>query len=173
MPVYQRYFCPFCRNHCEVQDRRAHSQSHQQEFSRAYAQCGEDLGLNIAFGSTRHSLGCCYHTVQLVHPNASLLDPRRYITELSSAIKHLLQLDFLRRVRLRAQFTLYVTFYRRRLDIEDEEGEEEEERQQHVPFRSVIQSLTVYNLEECIDAFLAKIIPAIESYCNQNSGWIL
>ena len=33
--------------------------------------------------------------------------------------------------------------------------------------------LTEHHLVKNIDAFLDKIMPAIESYCNQNSGWIL
>ena len=174
MPVYRHYFCPFCRTQCERNDRRAHSRRHQLEFAEAYAQCGEELGLNITFGRSRSSLGCCYHTVQLNHADVFLIDPRRYVTDLIPALQRVLQLDFLRLVRLRVQFTLYVTFYRRRFDADDEEeDEEEEDRQEHVPFRSAMLSLTEHNLAENIDAFLSKIIPAIESYCNQNSGWIL
>ena len=36
--------------------------------------------------------------------------------------------------------------------------EEEEERQESVPFRSAMLSLTMYYLAESIDTFLAKII---------------
>ena len=102
MPVYRRYFCPFCRTNCERHDRRAHSQRHVNEFSEAYMQCGQELGLSINFGSSRHSLGCCYHTVQLQHRNAVLIDPRQYITDFLPALQRILQLEFLRRVRLRA-----------------------------------------------------------------------
>lgn len=71
------------------------------------------------------------------------------------ALQQLLQLEFLRRVRLRVQFTVY--FYRHRFDVEDEE----EDRRENVPFRSAMLSLTEYSLAERIDVFLAKIIQVI------------
>ena len=171
MPAYRRYFCPFCRIYCERRDRYAHRRFHELEFTHAYAQCGYELGLPITFGSSRHSLSCCYHTVQLTHSDASLLDPRRYVTDLIPALLRILQLPFLRCVRLRAQFTLYLTFYRRRFDEETDTSTAE--THENAPFRSIMMSLTEHNLEESVETFLAKIIPTIEAFCQQNSGWII
>ena len=172
MPAFQRFFCPFCRRYCEREERDAHTQLHEEQFAEAYEQCAEESGHNIAFGSSRHSVACCFHTVQFRHPDASLLDPRRYVTELLPAIHRILELPFLRCVRLRAQLTLYITFYRRRFPSDDDE-EEHDETNESNPFRSVMVSLTEFNLEEAVNNFLTKIIPKIEAFCNQNSGWII
>ena len=113
MPSLRGFFCPFCRRHCNQEERSAHRQFHEEQFTQAYAQCGEELGLDICFGTSRHSLACCYHTVHLRHPDAFLIEPRRYVTDLLPALHRILQLQFLRCVRIRAQLTLYITIYRR------------------------------------------------------------
>ena len=170
----RRFFCPFCHRYCSPEERQTHARFHEEEFTRAYCQCGEELGLDIAFGSSRHSLSCCYHTVHFKHPNGPITDARRYVTELVPAIRRVLQLPFLRRVRLRTQFTLYVTFYRRRFDIEEDEDEDiDEEVSETAQFRSNIASLNEFNVEQIANNFLTKVIPVIETFCNQNSGWVI
>ena len=172
MPTLRRFFCPFCRIYCNPNERESHRQLHEREFRDCYARCGQECGHPISFGESRHSLCCSYHTVHLVHSNRDLLDVRRYVLDLLPSIRHMLNLPFLRCVRLRAQFMMYATFHRRTIS-EDEEEEEEEEFQQQAVFRGRMSSLTSHNVDAVGEDFLNHILPLIEEFCSQHSGWVL